>query len=136
MQLTGMTEAAAPAQQELALHVVLVGNDRIEELNREFLGHSGPTDVIAFGLGPGVRVPDEPCVVGEIYVSLEVAVSAAAAYSKDVGYEVLLYVAHGILHLAGEDDQTPAGRRRMRRIEQQVMSGLQARYHLKRIFGF
>lgn len=120
---------------EPSLHVVLVGNREITDLNARFLGRNAATDVLAFDLRPSVPSAAEPCVVGEIYVSLEVAVSAAHTYSKCVGYEALLYIVHGVLHLTGEDDRAPGERRRMRRAERRIMGDLQARFNLARIFG-
>jgi probable rRNA maturation factor len=76
----------------------------------------GATDVITqrYDAMPG----EEPGVYGELYVNVERAVSAAPAREGwSAEKELLLYVAHGMDHLSGEDDLDDAGRMRMRRRE-------------------
>lgn len=122
-----LPQALPNPEREQAVHVVLVGAEEIESLNRQYLGHEGATDVICFDLsdqGESFLLPGETEIVGEIYVCLPVAQEAAHKYSTDFGYEVLLYIVHGLLHLAGEDDLEPKARKRMRQEEQRVMSAL------------
>ena len=107
------------------VHVILTDRRRIERLNREFLDHDGPTDVLAFDLcGEGSPAGDDPPLVGEIYVCAEVAGEAAQRYSTTPAYEIVLYVVHGLLHLAGMDDRCAESRRRMRAAESRIMSEL------------
>jgi len=119
------------------LNVVVVDAPTMADLNKTHLGHSGPTDVLTFDLreeiSPG---SDDEWVVGEVYVCLDVAVKAAATYTTSVGYEVLLYAAHGMLHLAGEDDRIDRDRRRMRSAERRIMTRLQAAWPLEELFGY
>ena len=109
--------------------MILTDRKRIERLNREFLGHDGPTDVIAFDLRDdeaGPRPTEDTGVVGEIYVCAEVAGEAALRYSTTPAYEIVLYVVHGLLHLAGMDDCCPESRRHMQAAEKRIMSELGA----------
>jgi probable rRNA maturation factor len=87
------------------LSVAFVTNAAIRRINRRFLKHDFATDVISFPLGTDL--------VGELVVSAEYAVSEAAKRRIPVEEELLRYVAHGILHLLGYDDQRPADRARM-----------------------
>lgn len=94
----------------IRLSIVFVGNRRIRTLNRRFLNHDRPTDVIAFALGE----PDEAGGVhGEVVVSAECARAEARRRGVPVREEILRYVAHGVLHLLGYDDRTPAKKKRM-----------------------
>jgi len=100
---------------------VTVTDDRgITEMNRRHLGRDGPTDVIAFGYLP---IPGESAAIdGDIIVNLERAWQEAARRKCSPERELATYITHGLLHLTGEDDATPAQRRRMRRLEQTVIS--------------
>jgi len=106
------------------LRFVMVSRARMAVMNWEFLRHQGATDVLAFDLAARAvfRVPGEPVVVGEVYVCPEVALAAAGKFANTPEAELLLYMVHGVLHLTGEDDHEPAGRRRMRHLEKRVIS--------------
>lgn len=86
------------------VEVALVDDATIARLNRRFLGHRGPTDVLTFPAG----AHEDRHVIGEIVVSVERARDQACRYGHPVGREVALLVAHGVLHLRGHDDRTPA----------------------------
>ena len=102
--------------------VALVDDAEMARLNRRFLSRSGTTDVLAF------RLDDEsdPCVIGQIVISAQVARREAQRRGIPVKRELALYAVHGALHLLGHDDSTPSGRERMRRLEAEalVQSGL------------
>lgn len=112
--LTG--EGVADARISLAF----VDNTTIHDLNRRFLDHDEPTDVITFPLsGPGARKLE-----GELVIGAEVAVEYAADRGNDVGNELCLYVIHGLLHLCGFDDRSPRDAKEMRKKERQYLEEL------------
>jgi len=89
------------------LSITFVGRAAMSELNRRYLGHSGPTDVISFGLGrQGGRGP----VVGDIYICPEIARSNAARQGVSSQEELLRLVVHGTLHTLGYDHPEGATR--------------------------
>ncbi|MBM4018809.1 MAG: rRNA maturation RNase YbeY [Planctomycetes bacterium] len=98
-----------------SLSIVLTDNRHIRDLNREYLGRDGVTDVISFPL----EDPDWPTghtnggINGEIIASAEMAVQQAHAANSDPRAELLLYLVHGLLHLMGYDDKRPDQARRM-----------------------
>ncbi|MEN0112135.1 MAG: rRNA maturation RNase YbeY, partial [Planctomycetota bacterium] len=63
--------------------------------------HDYPTDVLSFPL-----VDEPPHLVGEVIVSADTAITSAAEYGWPAEHELLLYVVHGVLHLAGRRDKT------------------------------
>ncbi len=79
--------------------VVLVSNRRIHELNRQFLGHDRPTDVISFPLG--ITEPGRPRLLGEVYVSRDQARLQARDYGVGYHDEVARLILHGVLHILG-----------------------------------
>ncbi len=93
------------------ISLVLTNNSRIQIVNRDFLKHDNPTDVISFNYQP---MPGEANPVsGELFVNVELAVRLGKRF-KTPEQELALYIAHGCDHLAGADDATPQQRRRMR----------------------
>ncbi len=118
--------AESPAAAEIT--VVLVDDAEIHRLNREFLDHDWPTDVITFfeenpeetgdsdeirGCGRGIA--------GELVVSVETAQREATQQGWSIDDELLLYSVHGWLHLCGYDDLTDDERPHMRRREREIM---------------
>ncbi len=103
------------------LSIALVGDSSMSDLHQRFLGISGPTDVLTFPLDcdPHGRV-----LSGEIVICVPYAVRQARLRGIEVGRELLLYALHGTLHLAGFDDKTASGFRRMHRKEDQILTAL------------
>lgn len=104
-----------------SVSVAVVDDPTIHELNRRFLRHDYPTDVLSFLLeqSPG-------CVEGEIIVSADTARERAAEFGCTPHEELLLYVVHGALHLLGYDDHTVRDRRVMRAKERECLDGQRA----------
>ena len=103
-----------------ALSLAFVDNATIHRLNKQFLDHDEPTDVITFPLsGPGAKTLE-----GELVIGVEVAREAAAERGHDVGVELRLYVIHGVLHLCGYDDTSPAKTKAMRARERHYLAQL------------
>ena len=101
-----------------AITVVFTNDRTSRRLNRRFLGHDRPTDVIAFSLGDG------PNLEGEIYVNLEKARRQARTYHVTAANEIARLIIHGTLHLFGYDDRTRAKARRMKAREDFLVSHL------------
>ena len=80
------------------LSITLLSRRRIAAMNREHLGHAGPTDVISFGF----RDP-QGAVIGDVYVCPEVAAANAKRHGRPVREELLRLVIHGTLHVLGHD---------------------------------
>jgi probable rRNA maturation factor len=111
---------------ETTISVAVVDDAAISRLNEEFLGHRGPTDVLSFVLERGDGFLD-----GEVVASAETALRTAPRYGWSAAEELLLYVVHGVLHLAGYDDATPTQRATMRSRETEYLAGLGIRAHHK-----
>ena len=82
------------------LSVAFVTDRHIATLNREHLGHAGPTDVISFGFA---RVEPRGAVVGDVYIAPGVARRNARAQGNGVREELLRLLVHGVLHVLGHD---------------------------------
>ena len=94
------------------LSVAVVDDPTIHALNARHLQHDYPTDVLSFCLDE-----DGDRLEGEVVVSADTAVRNAAEYGWSAGDELLLYIAHGVLHLVGFRDKSDEESRAMRRAE-------------------
>ena len=113
--------------------VQLIGARAMARLNWRWLRHEGSTDILTFEheapAGPGSE-PSEPGreptrrIAGECYISVDDAVRQAAEFGTTADLELVRYVVHGALHLAGFDDLEPVARRRMKREENRLVRRL------------
>lgn len=112
------------AQQYQLTHMevslAVVDDKTIHELNREHLDHDWPTDVISF-----LFESDGSYVDGEVIASADTARRLSEVAGWPPTDELLLYVVHGLLHLAGLDDVQPDDRRVMRQAELDCLTALQ-----------
>jgi probable rRNA maturation factor len=108
-----------------AVSLAVVDGPTIHKLNRRWLNHDYPTDVLSFLIE---RTGDH--LEGEIVVSAEMALETAVRYNWAAGDELLLYVIHGALHLVGYGDNTDKAQATMRSRERHYMGqfGLEPPY--------
>lgn len=111
---------AAEEAGEPRISVALVNDEVIREVNREHLDHDWATDSISFSYEDD---PSPDGLRGEVVVSGETALREAEERGKDPVHELLLYVAHGTLHLLGWDDDTPARRDAMNAHAAEILAG-------------
>ena len=109
------------ALPDYSLCIHLVGPTTMARINRQFLSHEGPTDVITFDLREG---PRSSPFSGEIFICLEVAKRQALEFGTAWPEEMFRYLVHGVLHLQGFDDLDPASRRIMKRVEGRLLRKL------------
>jgi probable rRNA maturation factor len=103
--------------ESASVSLAIVDDPTIHELNRKFLDHDWPTDVLSFVLDKTDRHLE-----GEIVISADTAAAAADEAGWPVAAELLLYAVHGTLHLVGYDDKSPAESRLMRAAESSYLS--------------
>ena len=112
------------------LSLVIVSQERIQELNQRYLGRDRPTDVIAFSLlpqpsseefPPFVAPPDDVLHLGEVIISYPQAVLQAEEQGHSAKKELAILIIHGILHLFGYEDEKPGAKRRMRAREKEIL---------------
>jgi probable rRNA maturation factor len=102
------------------IDVNLVSDRAIARLNREFLQHAGPTDVISLNYGHD----NSQLVEGEMYISIDTARREARRRGHRMVAELCLYAIHGTLHLLGYDDRDPADAQRMHAKEDELLKEL------------
>jgi len=112
---------------------LLVDNETIRELNREYRDKDSATDVLSFPLEEDQEENGEPEVIGgptermlgDIVVSVERAVEQAGEYGHSIERELAFLAVHGLLHLLGYDHEKSAtGKEIMQAEEKRLLSEL------------
>jgi len=117
--------------RDAEVHLAFVSDEEMRALNKRFRRIDKTTDVLSFGEAIPARDRGAAAIahingrraenggrfdLGEILISPEQASRQARRRKRPVMEEVALLAAHGVLHLLGYDDETPAGYREMVRL--------------------
>jgi probable rRNA maturation factor len=105
-------------EPEAEVNLAFVDDATIHALNKRYLNHDEPTDVLSFPLSEGKKLS------GQLVVGADVAQREATERGHDVQAELALYVIHGLLHLCGHDDHEDADRAAMRKREREYLTRL------------
>lgn len=103
--------ADAPLHEHECIEVALVDNETSARVHEQFMGIEGETDVITFHHG-------------EIVIGVEVAFKQAAENGEPPLRELFRYIVHGLLHLAGHEDEEAADRERMEAAQEPLVARL------------
>ena len=95
---------------------MFVNDDKILEVNREYLGHDYYTDVITFDYD------EDDVVSGDVVISLDTVASNAHLFNKTYDEELYRVIIHGILHLCGINDKGPGEREQMEAAENKALA--------------
>lgn len=95
---------------------MFVGDEKMLEVNREYLGHDYYTDIITFDYDEGDRIN------GDIVISLDTVRSNAELFGKEYSDELHRVIIHGILHLCGINDKGPGEREIMEANENKALA--------------
>ena len=98
---------------EVEISVLLVDNETIRSLNRDYRNKDAATDVLSFPMEEAMDGEPEPAVIGgpterllgDLVISVEMAVAQAAEYGHSVERELAFLSVHGLLHLLGYDHE-------------------------------
>ena len=91
-------------------------DEKILEVNREYLQHDYYTDIITFDYC------DDDTINGDLVISLDTVRSNAEQFGKDYEEELHRVIIHGILHLCGIDDKGPGEREKMEAAENKALA--------------
>lgn len=100
------------------LTYIFCNDDKIIEVNRQFLDHDYYTDIITFDYTHGRRVS------GDMFISLDTVATNAEAVGADYDTELHRVIVHGLLHLCGIDDKGPGEREVMEAHENRALEML------------
>jgi probable rRNA maturation factor len=138
-RLAGAVLEAEGVRGDAEVSLLFVDETAMAELNQRFLGHAGPTDVLAFpidedvyegarsadSLGPGPSVDPElaelPTILGDVVLCPAVARRNAPTHAGTYDDELALLVVHGLLHLLGMDHAEREEAEVMQKREQELL---------------
>ncbi len=98
---------------------LFVDDEKILEVNNEYLGHDYYTDIITFDYD------EDDIISGDLVISLDTVRSNAELFSKPYEEELYRVIIHGILHLCGINDKGPGEREIMEQEENKALALLQ-----------
>jgi probable rRNA maturation factor len=117
---------AERAQGDVTL--VLTDDDTVAQLNQQFLGKTGPTDVLSFPAmaddEPFVLPPEAAIYLGDVIIAMPFTQQQAQRLQRPLMHELALLTIHGLLHLLGYDHATPDEKAIMWAKQDAVLSGL------------
>ena len=97
------------------LNYIFCNDDRILEVNKEFLGHDYYTDIITFDYSePGV-------VSGDMFISIDTVMSNSLKFHTSYDKELMRVIIHGVLHLCGMNDKGRGERALMEAAENRAL---------------
>ena len=101
---------------------IFCSDEKILEVNRQYLEHDYYTDIITFDYSDrkGSRV-----VAGDVFIDVETVADNARIYGTTKTNEMHRIIAHGVLHLCGQKDKTPRAERQMHRKEDKYLKLLE-----------
>ena len=111
--------AESEGKEFVEVNYIFCSDERLREMNVEFLDHDYYTDVITFPYA-------EDAVHGDVFISSERVADNAKTLQVPFEHELCRVLVHGVLHLAGYQDKTEAAEQVMRERED---------FYLKRIFA-
>jgi probable rRNA maturation factor len=99
------------------INVCFTDNSLIKKLNARFLKTPKATDVLAFNLSDKTA----PVILADIAISTDIAINNARYFKTSPEGELMLYVAHGVLHILGFNDHTKTQIQLMRKKEKKYV---------------
>ncbi|MGX7358478.1 rRNA maturation RNase YbeY [Dolosigranulum pigrum] len=119
-------------EENCAMSVIIVDNEEIQNINREYRQKDAVTDVISFALEESVVEDDFPAIqevmdesreLGDIFVSFQRAQEQAVEYGHSFKRELGFLVVHGFLHLNGYDHMTDEEEAEMFDLQRDILDG-------------
>jgi len=113
-QFTALALQATPSEAT-GVTVVFVSDRYMGQVNRQWRGKQGTTDVLSFPAGEDSFDNPDGAVLGDVVISIEQAARQAKENGLKLDQEIAQLILHGLLHLCGYDHETDKGE--MNRLE-------------------
>ena len=115
--------------EKCEFNIIIVDNDRIHDINREYRNVDRETDVISFAMEDNMDVNYKDFrLLGDIYISIDKCYSQAEEYGHSSVREICFLATHGILHLLGYDHIEESDEIEMFKLQDELLDG----YNIKR----
>ena len=115
------------ANENVEVSIVLVDNDYIQKLNKQYRSIDAPTDVLSFAMNETIceqdyiESEDQEQLLGDIVISVERAKEQAAKFGHSFERELGYLAVHGLLHLLGFNHENQEEKEIMRKKEEQIL---------------
>ena len=129
---TALTRTPGPGDVQVS--VLLVDDDTIRSMNREYRGVDRSTDVLSFPMLSYLDGEQDDQLVydtdpetgevllGDVVISMETAERQAGEYGHSIERELAYLTVHGVLHLRGYDHEDESDRHDMRAAEEEILA--------------
>lgn len=115
--------------EKCEFNIIIVDNEKIHEINREYRNIDRETDVISFAMEDNMDIEyTDFRLLGDIYISHDRVISQAKEYGHSELREICFLATHGILHLLGYDHMEPDDEAEMFGLQNELLDG----YNIKR----
>ncbi|OJV92014.1 MAG: rRNA maturation RNase YbeY, partial [Bacteroidia bacterium 44-10] len=95
---------------------IFCSDEKILEVNKQYLQHDYYTDIISFDYTEGTKIS------GDLFISLDTVKSNSENFGTDYTEELHRIIIHGILHLCGINDKGPGEREIMTQKENEALA--------------
>jgi len=119
-----LREAQAAVRLRGEVSVLLTTDRAIRRLNRQYRGKDESTDVLSFPAQELLQNQKKEKIAGDMAISAETARRQGAACGHSINAELKILILHGLLHLAGYDHESDAGRMARRELALRARLGL------------
>lgn len=108
--------------KNVMFNVIIIDNDSIHKINKEYRGIDRPTDVITFALEDDKKIDTpEVRILGDIYISYDKVISQAKEYGHSTKRELCFLGVHGLLHLLGYDHMNKKDEEEMFSLQKELL---------------
>lgn len=115
--------------EKCEFNIIIIDNERIREINKEYRKIDKETDVISFALEDNMDISyDDFRLLGDIYISIDRCYLQAMEYGHSREREICFLATHGILHLLGYDHMESEDEKEMFSLQNKLLDG----YDIKR----
>ncbi len=110
--------------QNSIFNIIIVDNEEIRKINKEYRNKDSVTDVISFALEDVTDIKLEVTVLGDIYISIDKAKEQALEYNHSLLRELSFLTVHGLLHLMGYDHMNDEDEKVMFKLQDLILDEL------------
>ena len=105
-------------------NIIIVDNNKIHEINKEYRNVDRETDVISFAMEDNMDITYEDFrLLGDIYISIDKCYEQALEYGHSRGREICFLTTHGVLHLLGYDHMEQEEEEKMFKLQDELLDG-------------
>ena len=115
--------------KDSVMSIIIVDNDYIHKINKEYRNIDRETDVISFALEENETIDEPVKTLGDIYISIDKVYEQAEEYGHSVKRELFFLVTHGFLHLLGYDHMNKEDEEKMFSLQEKILDS----YGVKRV---